>query len=292
MAKPIQMNKRILFSILVLFTLFIPIVLAAPEYTGYVSDYAGILSDWKPQIEELITSIEKETTAEIAVLTIESLEGRNLEEYTLEIAQTWGVGKEDKDNGLLLLISLKDKKYRFETGYGLEGTLPDAKTGRIGRQVLTPYFRQGRYGQGVFEAVKEIKGLLANDPSIISKYTEMPKTKTEQYGGFILLGYALILLTTLIITEKLQRHKWKIRTGVDAAVLASGAIFGILGAIFAFTASIFFWMLAMQVALGKRSRGHGGFWWGRGFGGSSGSTEGFGGFGGGSFGGGGSSGGW
>lgn len=288
------MNKRILFSILVLFTLFIPTAFAVPEYTGYVNDYAGILGEWKPQIEELITSIEKETTAEIAVVTIDSLEDRNLEEYSLEIAQTWGVGKEDKDNGLLLLIAFKNKKYRFETGYGLEGTLPDAKTGRIGRQILTPYFQQGRYGQGVYEAVKEIKGLLANDPSIISKYTEGPQTKTEQYGGFILLAYALILFAILIITEKLQRHKWKIRTGIDIAVLASGAIFGVLGVIFAFTASIFFWMLAMQVALGKRAgKGTGGFWWGGGLGGSTGGSSGsFGGFGGGSFGGGGSSGGW
>lgn len=289
------MNKPILlFSILSLIIFLItPTTLAVPEYTGYVNDYAGILTDWKPQIEELITAIEKETTAEIAVVTIDSLEGRGLEEYSLEIAQTWGIGKEDTDNGLLLLISVKDKKYRFETGYGLEGTLPDARTGRIGRQVLTPYFQQGRYGQGVLEALKEIKGLLANDPTIVSKYTEGPQTKTEQYGGFILLGYALILLATLIVTEKLQRHKWKIRTGIDAAVLTSGAIFGILGVVFAFTASIFFWMLAMQIALGKRSGGHGGFWWGGFSGGSSGgSSGGFGGFSGGSFGGGGSSGGW
>ncbi len=291
------MNKlSILFSLTLFAVLLIPTVLAVPEYTGYVNDYAGILGEWRPQIEELITSIEKETTAEIAVVTIDSLEGRNLEEYSLEIAQTWGVGNEDKDNGLLLLISLKDKAYRFETGYGLEGTLPDARTGRIGRQVLTPYFQQGRYGQGVYEAIKEIKGLLANDPTIVSKYTERPQTKTEQYGGFILLGYALILLATLITTEKLQRHKWKIRTGVDIAILASGAIFGILGVVFAFTASIFFWMLAMQIALGKRAGkgGHGGFWWGGFSGGSSGSSGGFssGSFGGGSFGGGGSSGGW
>lgn len=289
------MNKPILlFSILsIILFLATPTTLAVPEYKGYVNDYAGILGEWKPQIEELITSIEKETTAEIAIVTIESLADRNLEEYSLEIAETWGIGKEDKDNGLLLLISLKDKKYRFETGYGLEGTLPDAKTGRIGRQVLTPYFQQGRYGQGVYEALKEIKGLLANDPSIVSKYTETPQTRTEQYRGFILLGYAIILFITLVATEHFEKHKWKIRTGTDIAVLASGAIFGILGVLFAVTASIFFWILAAQVALGKRSGGHGGFWWGGfGHGGSSGSSGGFGGFGGGSFGGGGSSGGW
>ena len=292
------MNKTISLFSIILFAIFlaIPAVIAVPQYTGYVNDYAGILADWKPQIEELITAIEKETTAEIAVVTIDSLEDRNLEEYSLEIAQTWGVGKEDKDNGLLLLISFKDKKYRFETGYGLEGTLPDAKTGRIGRQILTPYFQQGRYGQGVYEAVKEIKGLLANDPTIVSKYDEK-QDPLEEYAGFFVLGYALILLATLILTEKLQRHKWKIRAGIDIAIIISGIAIGALAFVFAFMTSIFFWMLIFQITMmklrGKGPGGLGGFWWGGGLGGSSGgSSGGFGGFGGGSFGGGGSSGGW
>jgi len=286
------MNKIIiLFSILLL--LIIPTTLAIPQYTGYVNDYAGILGDWKPQIEELITSIEKETTAEIAIVTIDRLEGRNLEEYTLEIAQTWGVGKEDTDNGLLLLISVKDKKYRFETGYGLEGTLPDARTGRIGRQVLTPYFQQGRYGQGVLEALKEIKGLVANDSSIVSKYDEK-QYPMQEYSGFFVMGYALILLATLITTEKIKKHKWKIRIGIDIAIIISGIFLGVLAFVLAFMTSIFFWILIFQITMIKLGKGRGGFWWGGGGfgGGTGGSTGGFGGFSGGSFGGGGSSGGW
>jgi len=290
----IKTNKIAGLILIILFA--IPIVLSAetiPKYTGYVNDYAGILGEWKPQIEELITSIEKETTAEIAIVTIDSLEGRALEEYTLEIAQTWGVGKEDTDNGLLLLISLKDKKYRFETGYGLEGTLPDAKTGRIGRQILTPYFQQGRYGQGVYEALQEIKGLLANDPSIVSKYDEK-QDPLQEYAGFFVMGYALILLITLITTEKLKKHKWKIRVGIDIAIILSGIFIGILAFVLAFITSIFFWILIFQITMIKLGKGHGGFWWGGGGlgGGTGGSTGGFGGFGGGSFGGGGSSGGW
>jgi uncharacterized protein len=285
-----MINKTII-TLAITFLMILPLAIAVPEYKGYVTDNANVLGEWAPQIEELIKEIEKNTTAEIAVLTIDSLEGRNLEEYSLEIAQSWGVGKKDKDNGLLILISYKDKKYRFETGYGLEGTLPDAKTGRIGRTILTPYFQQGKYGQGVYEAVKEIQGLLANDPSIIAKYAE---DKSEAYMGFAAIGYGLGFIALLVITEKSKKHKWKIRAGVDILVLI-GSIF--LGAVFfamAAVMSILFWVIAFQIFFalkfgGKKGKNH---WWGTFNSDSSSSGSSFGGFGGGSFGGGGSSGSW
>ena len=285
------MINKTLITLAITFLMILPLAIAVPEYKGYVTDNANVLGEWAPQIEELIKEIEKNTTAEIAVLTIDSLEGRNLEEYSLEIAQSWGVGKKEKDNGLLILISYKDKKYRFETGYGLEGTLPDGKTGRIGRTILTPYFQQGKYGQGVYEAVKELQGLLVNDPSIIAKYEE---DKSESYIGFAAIGYGLGFIALLIITENRKKHKWKIRAGVDVLVLI-GSIF--LGAIFfamATVMSILFWVIAFQIFFALKFRGKKGknHWWGTFNSDSSSSGSSFGGFGGGSFGGGGSSGGW
>lgn len=286
-----MINKTIL-AIAITFLMILPLAIAVPEYKGYVTDNANILGEWAPQIEELIKEIEKNTTAEIAVLTIDSLEDRNLEEYSLEIAQSWGVGKKEKDNGLLILISYKDKKYRFETGYGLEGALPDGKTGRIGRTILTPYFQQGKYGQGVYEAVKEIKGILANDPSIIAKYQENP---ADAYLGFAALAYGTILITLLIITESKKKHKWKIRAAVDALIIIGSAFLGIVFFAMAISMSILFWIIALQIFFvhrfkgGKQGKNH---WWGGFTSGSSSSGSSFGGFGGGSFGGGGSSGGW
>jgi len=281
--------KKLLILLFVF--LLIPSVLAIPEYKGYVTDNANILKDWTSQIEQLCDTIEKNTTAEIAVLTIDSLEGEALEEYSLEVARNWGIGKKEKDNGLLLLISYKDKKYRFETGYGLEGILPDARTGRIGRQILTPYFKQGKFGQGTYEALKEIEGLLKQDPSIVAKYE---KSDTSGYSGIIALAYGAILLALLAATEK-TKHKWKIRTITDILILALSFYIGMSFFITAFAMSIMFWVLASQIAfMRKHGKGGGGIWMG-GFGSSSGggfSSGGFGGFGGGSFGGGGSSGGW
>ncbi|MBW2973430.1 TPM domain-containing protein [Candidatus Woesearchaeota archaeon] len=273
-------------TILLIFLLLIPSVLSIPQYEAYVTDKANILGEWTPKIEELIVSIENETTAEIAVLTIESLEDRNLEEYSLQIAESWGVGKKETDNGLLLLIAYKDRKFRFETGYGLEGVLPDARTGRIGRNILTPYFKQGKYGQGVYEAIKEIHGLIKEDPSIVAKYQEQP---AEHYKGFIAVGYGILLLIVLLLTEK-RKHKWKIRTFADAIVIISAIFLGAAILWLAFVVSIMFWVLAARLTARGRG-GAGGIWFGGGRSGG-GFSGGFGGFGGGGFGGGGSSGGW
>jgi uncharacterized protein len=275
--------------ILLLVFLILPTVLAIPDHKGYVTDDANILGDWAGKIEQLCDEIEKNTTAEVAVLTIESLDGEVLEDYALEVARGWGIGKEEKDNGLLLLISYNDKKYRFETGYGLEGILPDARTGRIGRQVLTPYFKQDKFGEGIYEALKDINGLLKQDPSIVAKYETADVTN---YKGLIALAYGIILLILLLSTEK-RKHKWKIRTLGDALIIGVSIYLGLAFFAIAFSMSIMFWIMAAQIAqLAKGGRGPGGIWMG-GFGkGSGGFSGGFGGFGGGSFGGGGSSGGW
>ncbi|MBW3001985.1 TPM domain-containing protein [Candidatus Woesearchaeota archaeon] len=282
------MNKKPILLLLIF--LLLPIVLAEiPAYKGYVTDNANILGDYGTQIEKLCEEIEKNTTAEVAVLTIESLEGEPLEEYSLSIARSWGIGKEEKDNGLLLLISVQDRKYRFETGYGLEGVLPDAKTGRIGRYILTPAFRLEEYGRGVHEALTEIKGLLQEDPSIVAKYQP---TTMSTFGGLIVFGYLILLLILLVATERLKKHKWKTRAGADAAILAISLFIGITYFAIAFVLSVMFWILAAQISWMAKHRKSGGIIWG-GFGRSSGGFGGgFGGFGGGGFGGGGSSGGW
>ncbi|MBW3004403.1 TPM domain-containing protein [Candidatus Woesearchaeota archaeon] len=281
------MNKKPILLLLIF--LLLPVVLAEiPAYKGYVTDNANILGEYGPQIEKLCEAIEKNTTAEVAVLTIESLEGQPLEEYSLAVARNWGIGKEEKNNGLLLLISVQDRKYRFETGYGLEGVLPDAKTGRIGRQILTPAFRLEEYGRGVYEALSDIKGLLQEDPSIVAKYKP---TTMSTLGGLIVFGYLILLLILLVATEKQKKHKWKTRAGADAAIIIVSIFLGLTYLMIALVLSVMFWILAAQVAFMKKG-GPGGIIWG-GFGKSSGGFGGgFGGFGGGSFGGGGSSGGW
>lgn len=136
-----------------------PIVLAQlPEPSGFVNDYAGVLGAYSGQTESLVRDIESSTSAEIAVVTIPKLpEGYDIVSYGVDLFEKWGIGKRGKDNGVLVLISIEEKKWRIEVGYGLEGNLNDAKVGKIGRETLEKAFETGEYGSEVYNAVQMIR---------------------------------------------------------------------------------------------------------------------------------------
>jgi uncharacterized protein len=117
-------------------------------------------------IEEKLANMEKEYGGmQMAVLIIESLQGESMEDFSLRVAEKWKLGQKRRqgtegDNGLLLTVAVQDRKYRFEVGYGLEGTIPDGMVGTIGRAVLVPEFREGRYINGIEKAIDAIGSVL------------------------------------------------------------------------------------------------------------------------------------
>ena len=122
-------------KLFIIFLLLLPIALAA-TYTpiNYVSDYADIIdAESEAKINSLAAAIEKNSTVEIAVLTIPAVEG-DINQFTVDIFKQWGIGKKDIDNGLLILIAPNEHEWRMEVGYGLEPVLTDAMAGRIGRE--------------------------------------------------------------------------------------------------------------------------------------------------------------
>lgn len=132
-----------------------------PPLTGRIVDRADMLS---PETERLLAAQlaahEDSTGNQVAVLTVESLEGAPIEDYALEVARTWALGQEEFDNGVLLLVAEQDRKMRIEVGYGLEGPLPDAIASRIIRHELRPAFRQGDFDGGVRAGVSAILGAI------------------------------------------------------------------------------------------------------------------------------------
>lgn len=144
----------------------------------YVEDLAGIITDAiESQLNGHLQELEQKTTAQMVVLTINSLEGESPEDVSIEIAHNrWKLGQKGKDNGVLLLVALQDKKYRFEIGYGLEGILPDSRVGSIGREYLVPYFRKGDYSTGIFTASLAVISEIATDAGV--EITGMPKLRT------------------------------------------------------------------------------------------------------------------
>lgn len=149
---------------------------------NYVSDIAGIIDDGvEAGLNRYLRELEQKTSAQIAVLTITSLEGESIFDLSLDIAHNrWKLGQKGKDNGALLLVALNDRKYRFQIGYGLEGILPDSLVGSIGRQYLVPNFKKGDYSTGIAGATLAMINIVAKDAGV--EITGMPRLGTRQYS--------------------------------------------------------------------------------------------------------------
>lgn len=117
--------------------------LVTPTSKFYVNDYANLLTeDTKQYIIQTNQKLEEKTGAQIVVVTVQNLEGMTIEQYANELFRKFGIGDKDKNNGLLLLCSYQDRKFRVEVGYGLEGILNDGKTGRMQDEYIIPYLRK------------------------------------------------------------------------------------------------------------------------------------------------------
>jgi uncharacterized protein len=129
--------------------------------TGRVMDRAGILSDATERaLDAQLAAHEAQTTNQVVVLTVPSLEGQTVEEVANRLFERWGLGQAGRDNGVLLLVARDDRELRIEVGYGLEGDLTDAEAGRIIRHVLVPAFRDGDFDGGVRAGTAAILGTI------------------------------------------------------------------------------------------------------------------------------------
>ncbi len=169
-----MINKKIVSVFVIVISLFVIFSLALsissctskgkaadninyPTYSGFVNDYTSTLTEeWKTKTEQLTASVERQTSCEIAVAVIDSLNGISVEEYAVRLFNKWGVGKKDKDNGALLLIAMADHKLRIEVGYGLEGTITDLEVKEIIDNVIVPRFKENDYNSGIYNGVVAI----------------------------------------------------------------------------------------------------------------------------------------
>jgi len=249
------------FFILALILFFTPALQAdepaLPDYRGYTNDFAAILDmETVAAIDSICRQVEEKTTAQIAVVTVATTAPLTVERYAVSLFEKWGIGLKDKDNGLLILMAVNDKKVRIETGYGLEGALPDAFCSQIVYQVMVPAFKQGDFQTGLILGTIAVAESIAREYNVDLVFDEnMPEAAAASKKSQA--GKALLYLILFILM-------FGMRSGL-----------------------LFFWIL------GPTGRRRGGYWHGSGIGGSSGGFGGgFGGFGGGFSGGGGASGGW
>ena len=161
---------------------------------GYMSDPAGIIGPTATaEINAIAAAIEDSATAEIAVVVLPSIGELNPKDFATELFQHWGIGKAGKDNGLLILTVMDQRRTEFETGYGIEGILPDIICYRAGMQVLVPLFQQGKYGEGLAAVLRRFQEIL-QDPAAVEELRadERPYGQGRQGNPLIivLLVYA------------------------------------------------------------------------------------------------------
>jgi uncharacterized protein len=275
--------------------------LDVPKLQGYVNDFAGMIGpSVRSRLEEELKAFEQSDSTQIVILTVPSLEGESLEEFSIRVVEAWKIGQQGKDNGVLFIVSQQERKIRIEVGRGLEGKLTDLMAGRIIDQVIKPRFKQADYDAGF------ITGVSALISATRGEFKAEPRSVQRRQKGFPpFLTFLLFLGIFVLILGSLSRILGGIAgaLGLPAfvylAVLPIGAIAIILLALVGFGGGLFLPGLFSSGRSGKgRDRGHGGgFFYGPGIGGSSiggGGSFSNGGFsgGGGSFGGGGASGDW
>jgi uncharacterized protein len=235
-------------------------VSSLPAPTGYVSDFAGVLSpSTKASLENLCFQVDRQAHAQIAVVTIKTLDGdQSIDEFATALEDKWKVGPKGSDRGVLVIFSMSPRKYRIEVGYGLEGILNDAKVGDIGR-TMVPAASQGDFNTAIPLGVQQIARVIAADAGVTLNLAQPVHQYHRQQAPVqinlmeLLLGGGVILLILFFL----------VKTG------NTGLIFFLLGNLMG---------------------GGGGFGGGRGGRGRDDGGGGFGGFGGGSSGGGGASG--
>lgn len=233
-----------------------PLFCSALSSQGYVNDFANILSN-DSQLEQQLADFEKQTSNEIAVVTVSSLEGLEIEEYAVRLFEDWQIGKKTNDNGVLFLIAPSERVVRIETGYGLEGALPDALAHQIIRKEILPYFKKNDYELGVLLGVQAIMAATQGEYEAASRPSaSQPNSQTKKAISSI-FGFILWMVIIFLIIRMMRGKGGRGSGGLGWFILGS--------------------MLGRGLGGGRGGLGGG---------------SGFGGFGGGRSGGGGSSGSW
>nr|HPQ79785.1 TPM domain-containing protein [Candidatus Dojkabacteria bacterium] len=174
---------------------------------GYVNDYTNTLTlEQKNSLEGKISNYEKESSNEVVVVIIDNLEGDYIENFAVKLFEAWGIGKEENDNGILLLVALQEKQMRIEVGYGLEGALTDAEASWVIQEMI-PYFQQGEYFQGIDMSVDRMIAITKGEFEVPLDAQEGDSPTSLTIGFILFYFFGFFILP--IILYKLFPH-WTI----------------------------------------------------------------------------------
>jgi uncharacterized protein len=279
MSSPYRLAKSVVRPLLLLLLACVPVARSEQvknlKPQGYVNDFAGALNaQTKDKLTALCAEVDQKAKAQIAIVTVSSLEGEPIEQYSIDLATAWSIGPQQKDRGVLILLAPNDRKYRIEVGYGLEGILPDGKVGGFGREAV-PFLRQNDYSGAALLMTERVAQVISADQNVtLTSLSDAPPPPPEpDHSLFPMSSIVWLLIFVIFLVSPV------------AGFILNLVFGGLIGS--------------------RRGRGSwggprygGGGWYGGGWSGGGGGSwgggggGGFGGFGGGSFGGGGASGSW
>ena len=173
----------------------------------FVNDYADVMSDADEQaVFEIGKKLYEDTGAQIALLTVDDLGGMDIRDFGYKVGESWAFGYKDKDNGVLMVFSMGDRKYSIEVGYGLEGAIPDITTTRIREDIMLPLFKEDDYSGGLREGYKQLAALVYKEQGMETpdglSGTEVVSAEEEEISDaefYLALGVVIILLLIILL---------------------------------------------------------------------------------------------
>lgn len=184
-----------------------------PPHQGLINDFAGVIpSDTQREMRSRAREVLQKTGASVVVVTIPSLGETYISDYANKLYHAWGIGKKGEDRGVLILFALKERKIRIETGYGLEGVLPDGRVGEILRNDMIPLLKEGKYGEGLLNGLKSVSATIAAASGVeltgraAEKVKRKRSSRDDPWSSLIILIFFGLSLASLIFA---RRRGWQ-----------------------------------------------------------------------------------
>lgn len=177
--------------------------------TGYVNDFAGVFQpEQRIRLEAVLTELDRKTGAQLSVVTVPSLQGGEIRDTANRLFERWGIGRRGDDRGMLFLAAIEDRRIWVEVGYGLEGTFPDARVGRILDEAVIPRFREGDYGAGLTGGALAVASIIAGEAGtdlegVSSGTGSVEEPRPLTCGEMVIFGIFLLVAGYVFI-----RHPW------------------------------------------------------------------------------------
>lgn len=191
------MKRQLQFIIFAIVLLWLSTAgaLDVPQLTGYVNDYAGMISpSVKASLEDELKAFEQSDSTQIVILTIPSLKNEVLEEYSIKVAEKWKIGQKGKDNGIIVLVAKQERKIRIEVGRGLEGRLTDLMAGRIIDLVIKPRFKRGDFDGGFTAGIHSLIDATRGEFKVEEKRKAGGNDKFSGFFAFLFFNAIIVFI--------------------------------------------------------------------------------------------------